>query len=123
MDIKLKILGIVASLILAALVFHLLRKKRLKESYSIFWGIVSTITIIIALWYNGVIIITELLNIESPINGIFFIAFFLLAILSLYFSVQFTQTSRKIKILAQENTILRGKINDLEKKINKLSGN
>ena len=122
MSIQLKIIGIVASLILSAIVFYLLRKKMLKESYSIFWGIISFLTIIIALWYNGVIIITKLFDIESPINGVFFAAFFLLAVLSLYFSVQFTQTSKKIKTLSQENTILRGKIDELEEKLKNLSG-
>jgi len=122
MSIQLKIIGIVASLILSAIVFYLLRKKMLKESYSIFWGIISFLTIIVALWYNGVIIITKLFDIESPINGVFFAAFFLLAVLSLYFSVQFTQTSKKIKTLSQENTILRGKIDELEEKLKKLSG-
>jgi len=121
MSIQLKIIGIVASLILSAIVFYLLRKKMLKESYSIFWGVVSFLTIVVALWYKGVIIITNFFNIESSINGVFFVAFFLLAILSLYFSVQFTQTSKKIKTLAQENTILREKIDELGKKLENLS--
>lgn len=117
MEIKLKIIGIVASLTLVILVFLLLRKKKLNESYSIFWGVISIITITIALWYDGVIIVTRFFNIDSPINGVFFIAFFLLAILSLHFSVQFTQISGKIKILAQENTILKEKLSELESKL------
>ena len=118
MSIKLEIIGIAASLILAAIVIYLLRNKRLKESYAIFWGVISVITIVIALWYDGVKILTKFLDIISPINGVFFIALFLLAILSLYFSVQFTHISKKIRTLAQENTILREKLENLEKKIN-----
>jgi len=117
MSIKLEIIGIAASLILAAIVIYLLRNKRLKESYAIFWGVISVITIVIALWYDGVKILTKFLDIISPINGVFFIALFLLAILSLYFSVQFTHISKKIRTLAQENTILREKLENLEKKM------
>ncbi len=119
MSIQLKIVGIIASLILASVVFYLLRKKKLREGYSIFWGIIVVFTIIGALWYEGVIIITNIFDIESPVNGLFFAAFFILTILSLHFSVQFTQISKKIKTLAQENTILREKIKELEDKLEK----
>lgn len=114
MSIKLKIIGIISSLILLSIVFYLLRKKRLKESYSIFWGIIAVLTVAVALGFDGVIKITKFFDIDSPINGVFFVAFFLLAILSLYFSVKLTEVSRKIKVLAQENAIFKERLAKLE---------
>jgi hypothetical protein len=118
--LKLQILGVSASLLLSVVVFLLLRRKKLKEKYSIFWGIVSILTVISALFFQVVIFFTDLLDIVSPINGVFFIAIFLLASLNLYFSVHLTTLFKNTKALSQENAILRQKIMEFEKRISGL---
>lgn len=115
--LKLQVLGISASLLLAIVVFLLLRSKKMKEKYSIFWGTVSVLTVVSALFYQIVVFLTGLLGIASPINGVFFFAIFLLAALNVYFSVHLTTLFKNTKALAQENAILRRKIDDLDKRL------
>ena len=117
--LKLQILGISASILLAVVVFLLLRSKKLKEKYSIFWGAVSILTVVSALFYGTVVFFTDLLDIVSPINGVFFIAIFLLAALNLYFSVHLSTLFNHSKSIAQENALLRQKIDSIEKKLAK----
>ena len=115
--LKLQILGVSASLILSVVVFVLLRSKKLKEKYSLFWGGVSILTVVSALFYGVVVFFTDILDIASPINGVFFTAIFLLAALNLYFSVHLSTLFRNTKTLAQENALLRQKIDALEKRM------
>jgi len=46
------ILGLVGSLITLTLLFELLRRRRLREKYAVFWVIVATATLVIALFPN-----------------------------------------------------------------------
>ncbi len=118
--LKLQILGISASLALSVVVFILLRNKKLKEKYSLFWGGISLLTVLSALFYGGVVFFTEMLDIASPINGVFFMAIFLLAALNLYFSVHLSTLFKNNKILSQENALLRQKIDHIEKRLSKI---
>lgn len=117
MSLELKIIGIVSSVILAVVVFIFLRRRKLREGYAIFWVILSVLTIVAAAYYRGVIAITSFFKIQSPVNGVFFVAIFMLLLLCLYFSVQFTHLIRKVKNLAQENALLKNRIEEIEKKL------
>jgi len=117
MSLELKITGIVSSVLFAAIVFIFLRRRKLREGYAIFWVILSILTIVAAAKYDIVIAITDFFRILSPVNGVFFAAIFLLVILCLHFSVQFTQLIKKIKNLAQENAILKNRLESIEKRL------
>ncbi|GFP32611.1 hypothetical protein HKBW3S42_00915, partial [Candidatus Hakubella thermalkaliphila] len=53
----------------------------------------------------------------SPNNVIFFFSILFLFVIALQFSVKISNLTNQIKILAQENTLLRKKIEEISREI------
>ncbi len=60
----------------------------------------------LAIWTDGLDVIADLMGIQEPANAIFIIAFALIFVLLLHFSVATTRLAEETKILAQENARL-----------------
>ncbi|GFP34960.1 hypothetical protein HKBW3S43_00752, partial [Candidatus Hakubella thermalkaliphila] len=61
--------------------------------------------------------LTEFLGVLSPNNVIFFFSILFLFVIALQFSVKISNLTNQIKILAQENTLLRKKIEEISREI------
>lgn len=100
-----RITGIVLSLIFLSYIIHLVRTKRLKEEYSIFWIFLGTVIFILSLWKKLLIRLSHLLHFPQPIYTIFFFGIFTLLGICLYLSIKLSDLHRKINILSQEFTL------------------
>ncbi|CAN5645815.1 N/A [soil metagenome] len=108
------VLGLVGSLITLTLLFELLRRRRLREKYAVFWVIVATATLVIALFPGTLTAAADLVCFEVPANLLFFGASMLLLGVSIHQSYEMGRLEERTRTLAEEIGLLRLEI-ELEK--------
>lgn len=108
-------IAITGSILLLFFVLHLIRKKSLKEEYSLLWLFFCFVFLFFSIWRDGLDYFAQLIGIAYAPAALFFI--FLLAILMILieFSIIISKLSDKSKNLAQEIGILKMEIEKLKK--------
>lgn len=118
-SLTLKIVLIILTLLYLYIVVKSVRKRKLQTSFSIFWIITGIILIIATLFPEPIEYIANILGFEKTSNMIFclaiFIAFYLVFNLTILLSKEF---NRNIGLI-QEVSILKKRVNELEKDSNK----
>jgi len=114
MPIKQKIFAIVISLFLLFFIIELVRRKKLREEYSWLWLLTGSIILILALWYDLLQGITHLIGASLPTSTLFFLGLFFLILIAIQFSVKMSALFTQVKNLAQENGLLKQRIEELE---------
>ena len=109
------VLGLVGSLITLTLLFELLRRRRLREKYAVFWVIVATATLVIALFPATLTAAADLVGVAVPANLLFFGASMLLLGVSIHQSYEMGRLEERTRTLAEEIGLLRLEI-ELDKK-------
>jgi hypothetical protein len=105
-ETKAQIVAVVATLAIFLLVLELVRRRRLAERYALLWILAALAMLVLAIWTDGLDVIADLMGIQEPANAIFILAFGVIFILLLHFSVATSRLAEETKILAQENARL-----------------
>ena len=115
MQITLRIALIIVVLIYILGILKAVKRKNMRISYLIFWSILG-ILLIVALCIPGLVEnISNLLGFELPINMIFSAAIFVIFYLIFDLSKLITKEQTKNTLLIQEISMLKQKIEKLEK--------
>jgi len=85
-----------------AIVFELLRRRRLVERYALLWLFSSLVLLVLSIWTDLLEIIAKAVGIIYPPNALFMIAFMFVLTLMLHFSLAISRLSGETKVLAQE---------------------
>jgi hypothetical protein len=101
-ELKLQVVAVVASTSLVAIVFELLRRRRLVERYALLWLFSSLVLLALSVWTGLLEIIAKAVGIVYPPNALFMVAFTFVLILMLHFSLAISRLSGETKVLAQE---------------------
>ncbi len=101
------VLGLIGSLITLTLLFELLRRRRLREKYAVFWVIVATATLVIAVFPATLTAAADLVGVEVPANLLFFGASMLLLGVSIHQSYETGRLEDRTRTLAEEVGLLR----------------
>ena len=121
MQIQLKIALICILLIYLFCILKAVKRKNMRIGYLIFWTITGVILIIALLIPNLVDNISLKLGFGMPINMIFSAAIFIILYLIFNLTILISKEENKNTLLIQEISILKRRIEELEKdkKINK----
>jgi hypothetical protein len=114
MDERIQIVAVFASLALLVFVFELVRRRRLLERYALVWIGSSIILLVLAVWSEGLNVVSDLFGIKTPSNGLFFVAVGAIVLLLLHFSVAVSRLNDQAKVLAQRLALLEQRVRDLE---------
>ena len=115
MILSTKILALAACFALAVAVFELVRKKRIREEYSLLWlGVTATSAVLIL--FDGLTL--RLINLAGGVNlsSLFFfggVVFSVVMLLNL--TVRISELKRKQNVLLQEAGLMREQIDRLER--------
>ena len=101
------VLGLVGSLITLTLLFELLRRRRLREKYAVFWAMVAIAHSIIALFPEHADSAADLVGVAVPANLLFFGASMLLLGVSIHQSYEMGRLEERTRTLAEEIGLLR----------------
>ncbi|MBK5226338.1 MAG: DUF2304 domain-containing protein [Thermoleophilia bacterium] len=103
---KVQIFSLVVSIISALVIFQLIRKKKLKEQYSLLWFLTVVVMLVLALWEGLLYRISSLLGIAVPSNALFMLALLFMFFMSLHFSMLVSRLTDQTKMLAQRLALL-----------------
>lgn len=113
---RVMIFGLIASVAALILVIELVRRRKLREDYSLLWLATAVVLIVLSLSRPLLDRLAELLGIITyPPAALFLVAIiFMLAIL-LHFSTVLTRLARENKELAQQMSLLRWELTELRR--------
>lgn len=101
-DTRLRIITVVGALLLLVLVLDLVRRRKLKEEYSVLWVLTALVVFVLAAWYGLLTSITDLLGLSAPASTIFFFGLIFFLLLLLHFSVRVSTLERRLTALVQD---------------------
>ena len=108
------ILGIVAALLVLAVVIELLRRRHLRERHAVVWLIAGLVALIVGIFPGTLAWAAQLVGVEVPTNLVFFVAITLLFLVCLQNASELTKLESKTRDLAEQTAMLELRIRQLE---------
>lgn len=115
MPIKQQIFSLIVCFLVFVFTINMVRKRRLREEYSVLWLGTSLLMFILVLKYDLLVAITGFIGAVLPTTTLFLCTNIFLLLIAMQFSFRISKQSDQIKNLMQENTLLREKVDRLER--------
>ncbi len=106
------VLGLLGSLLTLGVVFELLRRRRLREKYAVFWVVVASVTLLLAAFPTVLVWLSDLAGVAVPANLLFFLASMVLLVVSIQHSHELGRMEDRTRTLAEEVALLRMRMDD-----------
>jgi hypothetical protein len=106
MDPRLRVIAVGGSLVVFGFVVELVRRRRLKEEYSVLWIVTALVLILLAAWNGLLNQASHLIGAASSQNTLFFFGLMFVVLMLLHFSVRISAMERRITSLVQELGLL-----------------
>ena len=97
-----KIFAIIASLAIYVVIIYLVKKGKLREEYSWLWLLTGAVIILLVIWYDLLLFLTNLIGAVTPTTTIFIFGIVFLMFISLHFAIKISSLSDQVKNLAQK---------------------
>jgi hypothetical protein len=107
-----QIIAVIVTLAIFLLILDLVRRRRLAERYALLWMLAAAALLVLSIWTKGLDLIADAMGIAQPANAIFLLAFAVIFVLLLHFSVATTRLAEETKILAQESARLENELRE-----------
>jgi hypothetical protein len=102
MDIRIRILTIGGAAAVLLMVIELVRRRKLKEEYSVLWVFTAVAVLLVSIWYSLLQNVTDAIGAISPASTLFFFGLLFCLVLLLHFSVRISSLERRLTALVQE---------------------
>jgi len=109
------IFTVAASIAALLLVLELVRRRRLREEYSLLWLATALSMLVVATWRDLLHGMADLVGIEYPPNLLFLLVALFVMLILLYFSTVITRLTQENKEIAQQVAILRYELEQARK--------
>lgn len=116
---NIQIIAITTSVLFLLLILYLIKKKRIKEEYSLLWIFFAVVFIVFSVWRQGLDYIAEFVGIAYPPAALFLVLLMAVFLILIEFSIIISNLADKNKVLAQEIGLLRLEIKQLKEKVRK----
>ncbi len=104
----------IGAVLLLVLVLELVRRRKLREEYALFWLVACLALIGVALWRDSLDVIGRLLGTVLPMSARFGIGFFRVFLILLHFSTVLSDLWHQNKQLAKEASLLEDAVRRLQ---------
>jgi hypothetical protein len=101
------IVGLAASVLTLLLVLELVRRRRLREEYSLLWLATALVLIVLSLSRPLLDVLADLVGIFYPPSALFLVAMAFVLLILLHFSTVLTRLAQQNKETAQQIALLR----------------
>ena len=116
---RVQVIAIIGNLIFFYFVINLVRKKRIREEYSLLWIMFSIVFLVFSFWREGLEILASWLGIYyAPMAFLLILILGILSIL-IHYSVIISGMSEQNKSLVQELGLLKTELQKLKEKMEK----
>ena len=112
MNLQVRILSLVVSVLFVTYVLWLVRNRKLREVDSIVWILAGIAIFVLAVWVRPLVFVTELIGAKFPVSTLFFSGLIFLAFVSLWMTTRISELSEQVKELAQRLTLMSEEIRD-----------
>jgi hypothetical protein len=109
----------IAAVVLLILVLELVRRRRLREEYTVFWLLTCAVLVILAAWKNALRLVAELVGTTLPLSALFGTGFFLVFLIMLHFSTVISDLWRQNKQMAKEIALLKESLREMSRQRDK----
>ncbi len=116
MTITQKIFALIVSAIVFFVTVDMVRRKKLREEYSVLWLSTSIVMFVLILKYDWLVSLTNLIGAVVPTTTLFIGALIFLMLISIQFSIKLSSLSDQVKNLAQENALLKEELREVTNK-------
>jgi len=107
-------IAIFVSISLFLYILYLVRKKKIKEEYSLLWISSSIVFIVFSIWRDGLEYFARLIGIAYPPAALFLILMLAIFLILIEFSINISKLTEQNKILAQEIALFKDEIEKLK---------
>jgi len=114
MQLKIQLVSILVTAGMFAVVFELLRRKRLMERYALLWLFASAVLLALALWKGLLTTLAHAIGIYYPPSALFVFAFGFILVMLLHFSLVISRLADQNKVLAQKLSLMQQRVERLE---------
>jgi hypothetical protein len=114
MDTRIQILAIAVSGALLLIVLEMVRRKAFLERYALLWLLSAVVLLALSVWRGLLESLAELIGIAYPPNALFLVAFGVVLVLLLHFSLAVSKLSDQTKVLAQRLALLEQRQSEVE---------
>jgi hypothetical protein len=111
--LKVSLAATVASLVLVAIVFELIRSRRLRERYALLWLLTGIVLVVLSAWRGGLNTIANWFGVRGyPPAVLFAVGLLFVILVLLHYSTVVSRLSDQNVILAQRLALLEAKLRD-----------
>lgn len=114
MPVTQKIFALLICCIVFVVAIDLVRKRRLREEYSVLWLVTSLLMFVLVLRYDWLVAITTFIGAGLPTTTLFIGSIIFLMLIAVQFSIKISRLTEQVKNLAQDNALLRAAITELK---------
>lgn len=114
---RIQLIAIAGSLFILILLFELIRKRKLKEEYSLLWFFFGAIFMTFSIWRNGLELISRLLGITYAPATLFLVLIIGMFFILIHYSLIITKQTDYTKNLIQDIAILEAEVKKLKQDI------
>ena len=103
---NLRIIGIAGSLGLLLFILELVRRRQLKEEYTVLWVITGVVLLLLAAWPGLLRGVRNLIGAGSEASTLYFSGLIFVVALLMHFSVRVSRLERRVLAMMQEIALL-----------------
>ena len=101
-----RLVAVLVAAVMLALVIELVRRRKLREEYSVVWVLTAIGLLVLAFNYRVLIALTDLIGAKQAPSTLFFGGLVFVMLVCLMLSVRMTRLSQRQRILSQKIAIL-----------------
>ena len=107
-----RIIAIAISAGLLLLILELVRRKRLMERYALLWLFSTLLLLVLSVWSGLLNSLASALGVSYPPSALFAVAFGVVLVLLVHFSLAVSRLSDQNKVLAQRVGLLQQRLDE-----------
>jgi len=115
-----RIIAIAISAGLLLLILELVRRKRLMERYALLWLFSTLLLLVLSVWSGLLNSLASALGVSYPPSALFAVAFGVVLVLLVHFSLAVSRLSDQNKVLAQRLGILQHRVEEQAEHLERL---
>jgi len=108
---------ILVSLTLLVVVLHMVRKRHVREQYSLLWIAACVVLLLSAVLIRGVESLSRIVGIFYPPAFLFLVAILLIVVLQVHFSVVISSLKEQSRSLTQDLGLLQNELHRLRRRL------
>lgn len=105
-DVSTRIVALICGIALLVFIIELVRRRKLKEEYSVLWVITAVAMLILSVWFESLEWITDRIGGVAPSSTLFFLGLLFVFFMLLHFSLRVSALERRLMSLVQEIGLL-----------------